>query len=250
MRKVLLYFALKYNGDYRKILQAITDKEHVNVNELENVESKIKCNYITIIDSTYPIELKSISSPPFVLFYYGDISLLNAANKIAVIGKRECSLYGEEMTRKIVKQLKFYKVVTVSGMAKGIDSLAHQISLENKIKTIAVLGSGIAYCYPTNNTELYEKIKTTGLIISEYPGSLTPTPHNFLIRNRIIAGLSKSIVVIEANLKSGTINTVSFGLEFGKDIFAVPTLATANSGCNLLIKQGAKLIETASDIFE
>lgn len=250
MRKVLLYFALKYDGDYKKILQAVSSKEHVENKDIENIESKIKCKYVTIIDREYPISLKHIGTPPFVLFYYGDISLLNNYNKIAVIGKRECSIYGEEMTKKIVKQLKFYKIVTVSGLAKGIDSIVHITSLENKIKTIAVLGSGIDYCYPIANKEIYEKIKTNGLIISEYPNNLSPSPQNFLVRNRIIAALSESIVVIEANYKSGTMNTVTYGLEFGKDIFAVPTLATANSGCNQLIKQGAKLIENANDIFE
>ena len=250
MRKVLLYFALKYDGDYKKILQAIYSKEHVENKELENIESKIKCKYVTIIDREYPISLKNMGTPPFVLFYYGDISLLNSNNKIAVIGKRECSMYGEEMTKKIVKQLKFYKIATISGLAKGIDSIVHSTSLENKIKTIAVLGSGIDYCYPAANKDIYEKIKTTGLLISEYPKNLSQNPQNFLIRNRIIAALSDSIVVIEASYKSGTMNTVSYGLEFGKDIFAVPTLATANSGCNLLIKQGAKLIENANDIFE
>ena len=135
MRRFLLYFALKYDGDYKKILQAVSSKEHVENKDIENIESKIKCKYVTIIDREYPISLKHIGTPPFVLFYYGDISLLNNYNKIAVIGKRECSIYGEEMTKKIVKQLKFYKIVTVSGLAKGIDSIVHITSLENKIKT-------------------------------------------------------------------------------------------------------------------
>lgn len=250
MRKILLYFALKYNGDYKKIYEAIQNKEIADKEELENIETKINCKYITIIDSNYPLYLRNISMPPLVLFYYGNINLLNINNKIAVIGKREATLYGEEMTKKIVKQLKNYKAIIVSGLANGIDSIAHETALENNIKTIAVLGSGIDYCYPSNNIGIYEKIKEKGLVVSEYPNNTPPKPYYFLIRNRIIAGLSEYICVIEANYKSGTMNTVAYGLEFGREICCVPTFADCSSGCNRLIKDGAKLIESAKDIYE
>ena len=250
MRKILLYFALKYQGDYKKIYQAIKNKEKVLNEDLVNIENKIKSNYVTIIDKDYPPSLKSIANPPFVLFYYGDISLLYKPNTLAIIGKRKKSIYGKQVCINIVKGLKVYNSIIISGLALGIDSIAHQCALDNNLSTIAVLGSGIDYCYPTTNLLLYENIKNNGLVISEYPNDTMPCPNNFLIRNRIIAALSDSIIVIEANYKSGTMNTVSYGLEFGKDIYAVPHLANSNSGCNYLIKQGAKLIETAKDIFE
>ena len=250
MRKVLLYFALKYQGDYKKILSAITEKEQPDLNELKEIESKINCKYVTLLDKEYPPYFKNIGTPPFILFYYGDISLLNAFNKIAVIGCRKNSLYGEEMTNKIVKEFKKEKCVCVSGLADGIDGIAHRCALNNNIKTIAVLGSGIDYCYPSINIDIYNQIKEKGLIISEYPNKSKPQPYYFLIRNRLIAAISEHICVIEANYKSGTMNTVAYGLEYGKDICCVPSLANNNSGCNKLIKEGAKLVENLNDILE
>ena len=250
MRRNILYFAIKYNGNYKQILKAIQEKEFVSEKDLENVESKIKCKYITLIDKDYPLFLKGIGTPPFILFYYGDISLLYRSNKIAVIGNRTYSIYGRDMTKKVVKELKQYDPVIVSGLAFGIDSIAHLEALDNDMKTIAVLGGGIDYCYPLTNKDLYEQIKKKGLIISEYPNEIVPEPQNFLIRNRIIAAISDLILVTEAKYKSGTMNTVAYGLEFGKDIFAIPYLANTSSGCNYLIKQGAKLVECAKDIYE
>ncbi|MBQ8206414.1 MAG: DNA-processing protein DprA [Bacilli bacterium] len=250
MRKTLLYLAIKYNGNYKKIYQAIKEKEIVPTKEVEKIESKIKCNYITLVDANYPNFLKVMVTPPFVLFYYGDISLMNNPNKVAVIGNRAYSLYGKEMTQKIVKELKDYNATIVSGLALGIDGIAHKEALDNNMKTIAILGGGIDYCYPMSNLKLYEQIKKEGLVISEYPNDISPEPQNFLIRNRLIASISDYVLVTEAKYKSGTMNTVAYALEFGKDIFAVPYLANSNSGCNYLIKQGAKLVECAKDIYE
>lgn len=250
MRKIILYFALKYDGDYSKMLQAIKCHEVVNNEDLKNIEERIKCQYVTIIDANYPAYLKTIATPPLILFYYGNLSLLNSNIKIALIGKRKMSEYGKKMTTKIVDELVGCSACIISGLALGIDSLAHEMALNNNLNTVAILGSGIDYCYPKSNQIIYEKIKERGLIISEYPNMVIPQPQNFLIRNRIIAALSDYIVVIEANIKSGTMNTVSYGLEYNKEICCVPYLANHNSGCNMLIKQGAKLIETAADIFD
>ena len=249
MNKILLYFSLKYNGDFNKIYKAIKEKELVSKNLLENIESKIKSKYVTLVDKEYPDCLKHIANPPFVLFYYGDFSLLSNNDKLAIIGKRENSEYGKVMCEKIVKELD-KNCCVISGLAKGIDSIAHQSAIDNNLKTIAVLGSGIDNCYPLSNKSLYEIIKKEGLIISEYPNSINANPQNFLIRNRIIAAISDNILVIEASYKSGTMNTVAYGLEFGKEIYAIPYLANSNSGCNYLIKQGAKLVENAKDIYE
>lgn len=250
MRKILLYFSLKYEGDFMKIYNAIKAKEKVLPENIKNVESKINCNYITIIDNNYPTCFKNILWSPFVLFYYGDLSLIDQTQSVSVIGNRKNSDYGKEMCCKLVKELKDFDKTIVSGMALGIDSIAHNSAIENNMKTIAVLGSGIDYVYPKSNKYLYNIIKHNGLIISEYPNSLIPKPDNFLFRNRIIAALSSHIVVIEAKYKSGTMNTVSYGLEYGKDICCVPALGNIESGCNMLIKQGAKLVECAKDIFE
>ena len=249
MRKILLYFSLKYNGDYTKIYNAIKEKEVVSQKDIDEVESKIKCKYVTMIDNEYPSCLRKIGTPPFVLFYYGDISLLSKNNKIAIIGKRENSEYGKLMCEKIINELDKSTCI-VSGLAIGIDGIAHNLALKNNLSTIAILGNGIDYIYPYKNKYIYDNIKKNGLLISEYPFATPPVKQNFLIRNRIIAALVSHIVVIEASFKSGTMNTVTYGLEFGKEICCVPYLATYNSGCNKLIQQGAKLIECAADIFE
>lgn len=249
MRKILLYFALKYNGDYSSILKAIKEKEHVDEKELVDIENKIKSKYLTILDEDYPSELKNIGTPPIVLFYYGNIKLLKGNNKVAIIGTRKNTTYGSVMAIKITKGLKKYNATIVSGLAIGIDSIAQQKAIDDNINTIAVLGSGIDNCYVKANESLYEKIKENGLVISEYPNDINPLPQNFLIRNRIIAAISEYIIVVEAKYKSGTMNTVAYGLEFGKEIYCVPALATSNSGCNMLIKQGACLLESADDLF-
>jgi len=252
MRRVLLYFAIKYKGDFKKIYQAILDKESVSQDKLDSVERLIKCKFITVIDKEYPRQLHDLTCPPFVLFYYGNLKLIDdiSYNMVGVIGKREASDYGKMCCINIVKGLKEYNSIVVSGLAVGNDCVASQTAIDNNIPTIVVLGSGIDNCYPPSNKSLYNQIKEKGLILSEYPNDLTPEPENFLNRNRIIAALSDKIVVIEANKKSGTMNTVGYGLELGKDIYAIPYHANTDSGCNMLIKEGAKLIENADDIFD
>ncbi len=250
MRKILLYFSLKYQGDYKKIYQAIKQKEKVAPKDLIDIEQKILSQYVTLIDPNYPELLKNIYNPPWVLYYYGDLSLLNHSHLIALIGTRNPSLYGKEMCESLVKELKSTPCCLISGLAKGIDGLVHHYALMHQIKTIAVLGSGIDYCYPKKNQDLYQRIKQEGLLISEYPNKKIPLPIDFLLRNRLIAACCHHLVVIEASFHSGTMNTVTYALEYGKDVGCVPTMANQKSGCNYLIKQGAKLIEEAKDILE
>ena len=142
IRKILLYFALKYQGDYYKIYEAISKKENVEKEKLVNIEKQIKANYLTIIDNNYPACFKNIPNPPFVIFYYGDINLINMNNNIGIIGKRKNTDYGKKMTFKLISELNHSSCI-VSGLAKGIDALSHQYALEFNLKTIAVLGSGI-----------------------------------------------------------------------------------------------------------
>lgn len=251
MRKILLYFAIKYEGNYNLIYNAIKKKEKVSNEDINKITNIDKYNYITILDSEYPQKLKTIANPPFVLFYFGDISLLNKAlPNIVVIGTRNNTTYGETMTKKIVNDLKNGEYIISSGLARGIDRVVHETALECNLPTIAVLGCGVNVYYPVSNADVYQKIKEKGLLLSEYPNDLKAKPEHFLVRNRILAALSDIIVIIEAKHRSGTVNTVAYGLEYGKDICCVPALATANSGCNHLIKQGAKLIENGRDIFD
>lgn len=250
-RDLLIYLAVKYQGDWDNIYSAIKRKEKINENELNEAICNITSKAVTIIDEDFPNGLKSLYKPPFVIFYHGDLSLTFQKNKvIGVIGSRECSDYGLEMVDILLKDLdKDY--IVVSGLAKGIDKQAHLVSLKRNLKTISVLGSGINYVYPSENKELYKEIiDTNNLIISEYPECTKPEKENFVMRNRLIAGLANGLVVIEAGFKSGSLTTVKVALQQGKDIMCVPHLATNLSSCNRLIKEGAYLVENSQDIME
>lgn len=249
MDKILVYFAIKYEGDWELIYSAINRKEKVDAEEVEKLVSKCNSSYITLLDEKYPERLKSIYKPPFVLFYKGNINLLSKEYKsVGVVGSRAYSGYGKKVTKSIVKDLVKENIVIVSGLAKGIDTISHETCLENQGNTIAVLGNGIEVFYPNDNKLLQEEISVKGLLISEYPCWKGSQKENFPKRNRIIAGLSDAILVTEAKKKSGSMITVSRALEMGKDIFCVPCSIECNSGCNSLIKEGAKLVESAQDI--
>ncbi len=251
MKEVLVYLSIIHKGNWDKIYKDILDKVPVDKDKVKEVTENLNNQYVTIIDENYPECLKYIFKPPFVLYYKGNLSLLSdKRKKIAVIGSRNNSEYGKAVTEKICKDLVEHDTIIVSGLAKGIDSIAHLECLKNHGKTIAVLGNGLNIIYPENNASLYEKISCEGLIISEYPFGCDPSKENFPNRNRIIAGICDGVAVMEANVKSGTMNTVSHALEDGKLIFCVPDTIFMNSGCNKLIKEGAKLIENGVDILE
>ena len=165
-----------------------------------------------------------------------------------MIGKRQASLYGLNKAKEISTYLMNNQKIIVSGLAKGIDGASHQAVLKQKGKTIAVLGCGIDYCYPIENLELYKEIKQNHLLVSEYPDSEMPQKDYFKRRNRIIAGLSDKVVVVEANKKSGTMITVGYALEQGKEIFCVPGRNEENLGCNYLIYQGANILLESKDL--
>jgi len=249
MEEIILYFALKYAGDFDKIYQALERKEKIDDDLKGHLFKELKSKYTTIISDDYPAALKEINCPPFVLFYYGDLNLVNT-KCIGVIGMRQPSDYGIEVTKTIVSKLVLENYTIVSGMALGIDAMAHQSAMNVLGKTIAVLGSGIDNCYPLKNKTIYEMMKVNQLVISEYPGNLVPKKINFPRRNRIISGLSESILVTEANERSGTMITVGHALEQGKDIYCIPSRINDSSGCNRLIQQGAKLVMDISDIVD
>lgn len=247
--EVLLYFSIKYNGDFVSIYKALEKHEKIDKDEYENITCNLNCKYTTMMSADYPKSLKDISYPPFVLFYYGDLSLLDDKT-IGVIGMKVPSEYGVNATDKLVKDLVKKDYTIVSGMALGIDTMAHRSAMKNHGKTIAVLGSGIEYCFPKKNKCIYDMMKESHLIISEYPGNCLPDRENFPRTNRIIAGLSNALLVTESRNQSGTMITVGYALEQGKDIFCVPSRIYDNLGCNKLIQQGAKLVNCINDIIE
>ncbi len=250
-RQILLYLSLKYEGNWEDIYDAIKRKEPINEDDMLIEISKIKSNVTTLIDDDYPLYLKCIYKPPFVLYYYGDLSLVADIRKcVSYIGTRQMTGYGEEMTRKIVSELSKEKAI-VSGLARGIDTVAHETALNHGGKTIGIMGCGIDTYYPKENKQLVERMKKDCLVISEYPGSCEPAKSQFPERNRLIAAMSQVTIVGEApNARSGTLITVRHALEMGRDVMCVPFPANSSSMCNRLIKEGASLVENAEDILQ
>lgn len=247
MEDILLYFSLKYKGDFDKIFHALESKESVDIDLKEELFKDIDCKYTTMVSNDYPEALKLISGPPFVLYYHGDLSLLDKET-IGVVGMRIPSPYGKQVTETIVKDLVQADYTIVSGMALGIDAIAHKTALENNGKTVAVLGSGINYCYPKRNKDIYEEMKGNQLVVSEYPGEVEPSNDRFPQRNRIVAGLSKSILVTESQMQGEVMKTVGNAIEQGKKVYSVPGRITDYQGCNNLIKHGATVATSAESI--
>lgn len=246
-REILLYLSIKHEGEWDSICKAIVDHEPINDEELKQILLSFKGNYITICDDNYPSKFNKIYKPPFVLYYYGHLELLNEPC-LSVVGSRECSDYAKQATLKIIKELN-NKLVIVSGLAKGIDAIAHQSVIDVGGKTIAILGSGIDYCYPLENKILYEEIKKNHLLISEYPFNSSPKKHHFPYRNRLIGALGDSLFIVEAKeSSSGTYHTLRAALELGKDVYCLPSPFLGDSLTNRLIQEGALLIECGKDI--
>ncbi len=211
-------------------------------------KSKIKT--IKLEDSTYPEKLKEIYNPPKTIYLIGNEKLLNQKS-IAIIGCRECTRYGAENAYKFGYELAKENICVISGFAKGIDTYSHKGAVSAKGKTIAVLGCGLDIIYPPENIELYKQILLQGgAIISEYPLGSKPEKYHFPERNRIISGLSSGVLVIEAKKKSGTMITVDFALEQGREVYAVPgNISSENSyGTNELIKEGATPVTSINDM--
>lgn len=207
---------------------------------------------INIYDKYYPDKLKVIYDPPAILYVKGNKEILKE-KAIAIVGCRLCTKYGENMAKKLAYNLSLNNINVISGLARGIDTYSHIGCIKGKGKTIAVVGCGLDRVYPEENKKLFnEIINTGGAIISEYVIGTKPLAYNFPRRNRIISGLSDGVIVVEAREKSGTLITVDFALEQGKDVYAVPgNIDSKNSyGTNELIKQGAKVITNIKDLFE
>lgn len=249
LKNLLVALSLYFDGNWDKTYAAI----HSNHNPLGDSditdEMVEKLSAINILEKDkYQVRLKHIDKPPLVLYYKGDISLILKDHILAVVGSRESSQYGKECCEKLLKGLKKDTVI-VSGLAKGIDTYAHMAALKNGYKTIAVLGSGIDNIYPQNNRDLVDKIvENGGLILSEYPGDVEPQKDNFILRNRIIAGLSTGLLLVESYGRSGALNTSILALNYGRNIGCVPTEIGKSSNCNRLIKDGALLVENSSDV--
>lgn len=262
--------ALKNNIDLNKLISSPNSYSKELKLRKETVDFLVKQKYIpyinkvatwlntshnqiiTILDSNYPKQLKELTDAPFVLYCSGNIELLNS-QQLAIVGARNHSTYGKNVTDKICQELAQTSMTITSGLAYGIDTLAHKFALDNNLPTVGVVGTGVDVIYPSSNRSLYQKIiNHDGLIVSEFPLGTGPLRHNFPQRNRIISGLSKGVIVVEAAQKSGSLITAQLALEQNKEVFAVPgsIFSKTSQGCNDLIKQGAKLVGDINDILE
>jgi len=236
-------------------VKQLTAFHQPNWSFIENVISASKaCNsqIITFDDVLYPKQLKEIYDPPLVLFVKGNEQLLNNM-QIAIVGSRAASINGREAAFDISKQLAEQGLVVTSGLALGIDASAHKGAITTSTGTIAVVATGLDKVYPARHKPLAKKIvENQGVIISEFLPGTPPRAGHFPKRNRIISGLSKGVLVVEAALKSGSLITARCALEQNRDVFAVPSGINnpQAKGCHWLIKQGAKLVEQAADIIE
>lgn len=229
-------------------------KQKQVVSKCRTVEKKLEGfqNFITFEDRRYPEKLKNSFSPPPVLFYAGNPDILDEENSLAVVGSRKATQYGLKLAESFSRKLSDAGICVTSGMAVGIDGAAHRGSLQSTGKTIAVLGSGIDVIYPKSNRELFFSIVRRGCVVSEFLPGTPPMKQNFPRRNRIIVGLSKAVLIVEAARKSGSLITARLALENGRDVFAIPGDIDKRSseGTNWLIQNGAKLISSVEDILE
>ena len=207
------------------------------------------CGILLWTDAAYPAWLRSIVDAPMYLYTSGDTTLLNTI-AVAVVGMRKCSQEGLTAAVQIARGISASGVTVVSGMAMGIDRAAHLAGLEGPGGSIGVLGAGVDVDYPVTNSDLYELMRRKGLLLSEYPPGCRPEAGYFPVRNRIVSGLSRAVVVVEAAMRSGSLNTASHALEQNRDLMAVPGPASASSakGCQELVRRGAKPVFCADDV--
>lgn len=231
-------------------LKKLRDKSLKRAEKIKENCDKIGAEIVTFDDKRYPDSLRTIINPPYVLYMRGEIMKWDRILGIGVVGTRKCSDYGHEAVDYIVKDLALCGATIISGMAEGIDGLSARAALAAGNKTVAVLGTAIDNPYPFENRGLMQKIIDNGTVISEYPPGARTQRTSFPWRNRIISGLSKGVLVIEAPEKSGALITANYALEQGKDIFAVPgnIFKKESVGANNLLANGAKAVQSAADI--
>ena len=222
--------------------------------EINTELKRIRSAGITLlryIDAEYPERLRAIADPPPVLYVKGALAASDE-RAMAIVGSRSASDYGRRVARDLARGLAQHGFTVVSGLARGIDGMAHDTALNSGGRTVAVLGSGVERAYPPEHDKLYQRIADQGAIVSELPIGTKPLAFNFPARNRLISGLSLGVVVVEATEKSGSLITASLATDQGREVFAVPgeVGSSRSRGAHRLIRQGAKLVETVDDIIE
>ena len=235
-------------------ISAFKEKQKkIDIDKIEDEFLSKNISVVTIADEKYPECLKNIVDPPAILFYQGDFLNKDFEKTLAVVGSRRCTSSAQENTKAIIAGLKSVNAVIVSGGAYGIDTAAHQGALDAGLETIVVLGGGIEHLYPNQNKPLFKKIlENNGVLLSEYYPETKPDVYRFPQRNRIISGISKGTLVVEANIKSGALITARLSLEQGKELMCMPGLLSNpnTQGTHKLLKEGAALVTMSEDIID
>ncbi|WP_259457883.1 DNA-processing protein DprA [Salipaludibacillus neizhouensis] len=246
------YFLKFFPKSSKRASEIFDTLKKIDISFLKYELAKKNIGYISIVHPCYPSLLSTIYDPPWLLYYRGNLHLLSYPNKLSVVGTRHPSDYAKDSLNTILVDVVQTGLPIVSGMAIGIDSLAHELCLRADGNTIAVLGYGLDYTYPKNLSIFKENLEKNQLIITEYPPYVQPNRWQFPERNRIISGLSQATFVIEAKEKSGSLITSDSALSQNRDVFALPgrIIDMHSKGTNRLIQEGAKMILHASDILE
>lgn len=240
------------SGIYLKQAQEILKtRESVDLDRFLRYCKEEEIQILSPEDSEFPANLMHIFDPPSVIYYRGTL-MAEDVYSIAIVGSRKMTAYGRRVTRMLARDLVVKGFTIVSGMALGVDGVAHQAALEAGGRTIAVLGSGLNQIYPREHTQLYDEIIRSGAVVSTYPPETFPEKGHFPARNRIISGLSLGTLVVEAGKRSGALITADQALEQNREVFAVPGSIFNNQsyGTNALIQKGAKLVTSAQDLFD
>ncbi|AYW50574.1 DNA-protecting protein DprA [Tetragenococcus halophilus] len=233
----------RYKGMFRQSFREITD---------DWLKEKLQDQqYVTWLSSDYPAELLELPYPPLVIFYRGNLDLLDYP-RLAFVGARQASKYSTQVISKLLPTIVKRQFVIVSGLAKGVDRMSHEMTIRSGGLTIGVVGCGLDICYPREVSALFGEMKKNHLVLSEYPQGTPIQKNHFPMRNRIIAGLSKATCVIEAKERSGSLITAQLALDYGKEVFAIPgeILTGQSDGCHRLIQDGAKCVVSVQDILE
>lgn len=238
----------------QRIIEAKKNYDKIKAETEEEVSKIFKLNgrIITYWDDDYPILLKEIFYPPIILYLLGSLDKLEN-NNVAIVGTRMPTYYGKQQAEVLSSELAKRNLIIISGMARGIDSVAHKAAINNGGKTIAVIGSGLDIIYPPENKKLFNEIIDQGLVISEFPLGTKPDAQNFPKRNRIISGLSLGTLIIETKLTGGAMQTAAYAIDQNREVFAIPGNINCkqSEGPNSLIQKGeAKLVQNADDIIE
>lgn len=253
-RDIILALSVRCHGEWKDIYEIVVKKIQFTDEEFQKEILKEKAPFFAITDDEYPDYFKSVYQPPFLLYYYGNLDILNKGPRLTVVGTRKPNDYQNEVLPRLLKECfakMKKKVVLVSGMAEGIDSLAMRTAMEEQIPVIGILGSGIDNPYPESSKDIYEYCKSgKGIVLSEYPLKSKPLADHFTFRNRLLAACGQVVFVAGGKNRSGTSSTARQALEQGKDILALPCNITGDDLTNTLIRDGARPVLESLDLCE